>query len=85
MMATAVKKSPELVTPQLRAWRGKKAVRAPHVRKFRQLTIEGGMAFQLRRVSFSGGMSSGGAGGLFFNPRVIPRAHNDKPRHVRKR
>jgi len=53
--------------------------------KFKELTIDGGMAFQLRSMPFFGGGSSGGATGLLSNLMVIKRAHKDKLRQVRKR
>jgi hypothetical protein len=53
--------------------------------KFKELTIDGGIALQLRRMPFFGGGSSGEAMGLLFNLMVIRRAHNDKLRQVKKR
>jgi hypothetical protein len=60
-------------------------VRAPHTTKFRKFTIDGGTAFRLRSTPFCGEGSSRGAMALVFIVSVIKKAHNDKPRQVRKR
>jgi hypothetical protein len=53
--------------------------------KFKKFTMDGGIAFRLRSIPFGGEGSSRGAVCLVFKVRVIKRAHNDRPRQVRKR